>query len=75
MTPYKANYKEFYIKYSNKRDECASDVQNATQPKIYSITIFMGFSEGWKSGYKNRALAIKSVTGSIISIIGAKKGP
>ena len=33
----------------------------------------MAFSEGWKSGYKNRDLAVKSVIGCIISIFGAKK--
>ena len=33
----------------------------------------MSFSEGWKSGYKNRDLAIKNVIGCIISIFGAKK--
>ena len=33
----------------------------------------MEFSEGWKSGHKNRDLAIKSVIGCIISIFGAKK--
>ena len=33
----------------------------------------MAFSEGWKSGYKNRDLAIKNVIGCIISIFEAEK--
>ena len=41
--------------------------------ELQSITVFMAFSDGWKSGYKNRDLAIKSVIGCIISIFEAKK--
>ena len=40
---------------------------------LQSITVFISFPFGWKSGYKIRDLAIKSVIGCIISILGAKK--
>ena len=33
----------------------------------------MAFSEGWKSDYKNRDLAIKTEIGCFIAIFGPKK--